>query len=107
MPRNDIHLDALLRHLGAAYYESLHGRADSADVTRALEGVEEHLKEHPLPPTPLPPTPLPPAPQAIPAQPPKAEHAEHPKGQHPEGLRPGAPKPRGSCPTRRGRTPCR
>jgi CBS domain-containing protein len=46
MPRTDVHLDAMLRHLGAAYYESLHGRADRADVTRALDTVEEHLNEH-------------------------------------------------------------
>jgi len=46
MPRTDIHLDAMLRHLGAAYYESLHGRATRSDVTRALDTVEEHLKEH-------------------------------------------------------------
>jgi CBS domain-containing protein len=45
MPRTDIHLDAMLRHLGAAYYESLHGRATRADVTRALDTVEEHLNE--------------------------------------------------------------
>ena len=45
MPRTDIHLDAMLRHLGAAYYESLHGRATRADVTRALNTVEEHLHE--------------------------------------------------------------
>jgi CBS domain-containing protein len=45
MPRTDIHADAMLRHLGAAYYESLHGRATRADVTRALETVEEHLHE--------------------------------------------------------------
>ena len=45
MPRTDIHLDAMLRHLGAAYYESLHGRATHADVTRALDTVEEHLNE--------------------------------------------------------------
>jgi CBS domain-containing protein len=45
MPRTDIHLDAMLRHLGAAYYESLHGRATRADVTRALDTVEEHLSE--------------------------------------------------------------
>jgi CBS domain-containing protein len=45
MPRTDIHLDAMLRHLGAAYYESLHGRATRADVTRALDTVEEHLGE--------------------------------------------------------------
>ena len=52
MARTDIHLDAMLRHLGAAYYESLHGRATRADVTRALSTVEEHLGEvghHPGP----------------------------------------------------------
>src|SRR5215470_5379431 len=46
MPRTDIHVDAMLRHLGAAYYESLHGRATRADVARALDTVEEHLHEH-------------------------------------------------------------
>ena len=45
MPRTDVNLDAMLRHLGAAYYESLHGRASGADVTRALDTVEEHLNE--------------------------------------------------------------
>src|SRR5215472_3500140 len=45
MARTDIHFDAMLRHLGAAYYESLHGRATRADVTRALNSVEEHLGE--------------------------------------------------------------
>lgn len=45
MARTDIHLDALLRHLGAAYYESLHGRASEADVTRALDTVAEHMAE--------------------------------------------------------------
>ena len=45
MARTDIHLDAMLRHLGAAYYESLHGRATRADVVRALGTVEEHLHE--------------------------------------------------------------
>jgi CBS domain-containing protein len=45
MARTNIHLDAMLRHLGAAYYESLHGRATRADVTRALNTVEEHLGE--------------------------------------------------------------
>jgi CBS domain-containing protein len=49
MPRSDIHLDAMLRHLGAAYYESLHGRAARSDVARALDTVEDHLKEHPVP----------------------------------------------------------
>jgi CBS-domain-containing membrane protein len=45
MTRTDTHLDAMLRHLGAAYYESLHGRAARSDVARALDTVEEHLDE--------------------------------------------------------------
>ena len=45
MARTDMHLDAMLRHLGAAYYESLHGRANRSDVNRALDTVEEHLHE--------------------------------------------------------------
>ncbi len=45
MPRTDVHLDAMLRHLGAAYYESLHGRATRIDVARALDTVEDHLHE--------------------------------------------------------------
>lgn len=44
MTRTDIHLDAMLRHLGAAYYDSLHGRAARPDVIRALEAVEEQVK---------------------------------------------------------------
>jgi len=47
MTRSEMHADAMLRHLGAAYYESLHGRATRADVTRALETVEEHLNGPP------------------------------------------------------------
>jgi len=46
MARTDVHFDAMLRHLGAAYYESLHGRATRTDVARALDMVEEHLNEH-------------------------------------------------------------
>jgi len=45
MPHTDVHIDGMLRHLGAAYYESLHGRATRADVIRALDSVEEHLNE--------------------------------------------------------------
>ena len=45
MPRTDMHLDAMLRHLGAAYYESLHGRASRADVAQAVDTVEERLNE--------------------------------------------------------------
>src|SRR5215470_423836 len=46
MARTDVHFDAMLRHLGAAYYESLHGRATRTDVARALDTIEEHLNEH-------------------------------------------------------------
>jgi CBS domain-containing protein len=44
MPRTDINLDETLRHLGAAYYDSLHGKATQSDVRRALETVEGHLR---------------------------------------------------------------
>ena len=49
MSRQNDHLDAMLRHLGAAYYESLHGRASTADVARALDSVEEHTGDHATP----------------------------------------------------------
>jgi CBS domain-containing protein len=52
MSRRDIHLDAMLRHLGAAYYDSLHGRAAPADVTRAVDQVAEHMGEQPAAATP-------------------------------------------------------
>jgi CBS domain-containing protein len=47
MTRTDTHMDAMLRHLGAAYYESLHGRANAADVARARAVIEECLAEQP------------------------------------------------------------
>jgi len=47
MANNDMHLDAMLRHLGAAYYDSTQGRATRADVTRALNTVAEQLNEPP------------------------------------------------------------
>jgi CBS domain-containing protein len=47
MTRRDTHMDAMLRHLGAAYYESLHGRASAADVARARTAIEEGLTERP------------------------------------------------------------
>ena len=47
MTRRDDHMDAMLRHLGAAYYESLHGRASAADVARARAAVEERQPEQP------------------------------------------------------------
>ena len=45
MRRTNIHRDAMLRHLGAAHYESLHGRATLADVARALDTGEERPRE--------------------------------------------------------------
>jgi CBS domain-containing protein len=45
MSRDDMHLDSMLRHLGAAYYDSLHGRAAKSDVTRAVDQVAQQLGE--------------------------------------------------------------
>jgi CBS-domain-containing membrane protein len=47
MTHRDAHMDAMLRHLGAAYYESLHGRASAADVARARAVIEETMAEQP------------------------------------------------------------
>ena len=45
MARADTYLDTMLRHLGAAYYQEVHGQAPHAEVTRALDTVEEHLAQ--------------------------------------------------------------
>jgi len=45
MNRKDVHLDAMLRHLGAAYYDSLHGRATPPDVARAVNQVAQEMGE--------------------------------------------------------------
>jgi CBS domain-containing protein len=47
MSRTDTPLDGMLRHLGAAYYDSLHGRAAMTDVVRALDCVAERIHEQP------------------------------------------------------------
>jgi CBS domain-containing protein len=47
MNRRDAHLDAVLRHLGAAYYDSLHGKAAPSDVARALDSVAGQIGENP------------------------------------------------------------
>jgi CBS domain-containing protein len=39
MSRRDAHFDAMLRHLGAAYYQSVHGTGSAAEVTRAVDAV--------------------------------------------------------------------
>ena len=76
--RTDIHHDAMLRHLGAAYYESLHGRATRADVARALESIEERLHEEAQSLTPG---------TSAGAQRTPQEHAtdQHPAVRHPHG----------------------
>ena len=47
MTRDEMHLDAMLRHLGAAYYDSLHGRAARTDVARAVDLVAHQVGEKP------------------------------------------------------------
>jgi CBS domain-containing protein len=39
MTRRDEHFDSMLRQLGAAYYQTIHGDGTAADVTRALESA--------------------------------------------------------------------
>jgi CBS domain-containing protein len=39
--RREAHLDAMLRHLGAAYYQTLQGQATAADVAQAVEAVTD------------------------------------------------------------------
>ena len=41
MSRRDAYLDAMLRHLGASYYQTLRGEASAADVARAVEAVSK------------------------------------------------------------------
>ena len=42
MSRRDDYLDALLKHLGATYYQTLHGDATASDVARAVEAIDDH-----------------------------------------------------------------
>ncbi len=46
MTHSDVHRDAVLRRLGVTYYESLHGTATAADVSRALDSVRDTTSEH-------------------------------------------------------------
>lgn len=41
MSRRDEHFDAMLRHLGAAYYQTVRGEGSAAEVERALESVAD------------------------------------------------------------------
>lgn len=47
MSKQESYMDGMLRHLGAAYYDSLHGRAAPADVARAVDTIAEHIGEEP------------------------------------------------------------
>jgi len=44
MSRRDDYLDALLKQLGATYYQTLHGEATSSDLAQALEAVADHWR---------------------------------------------------------------
>jgi CBS domain-containing protein len=48
MTRQDVHLDGMLRHLGAAYYDMLNQRAEPDDVRRAVAQVATELGERPV-----------------------------------------------------------
>jgi len=39
--RRDAYFDAMLRHLGASYYQTLRGEASAAEVARAVEAVSQ------------------------------------------------------------------
>jgi hypothetical protein len=41
MSSRDAHLDAMLRHLGAAYYQTVRGQGSALEVERALESVDD------------------------------------------------------------------
>ncbi len=45
MTRRDAHYDAMLKHLGATYYQTLQGTATPSDVARALDSVEREARE--------------------------------------------------------------
>ncbi|HEY5984928.1 MAG TPA: CBS domain-containing protein [Streptosporangiaceae bacterium] len=49
MTRRDDHMDAMLKHLGAIYYQTLHGQAHPSDVARALDTVEQEAARHGTP----------------------------------------------------------
>src|SRR5262249_25386140 len=41
MSRRDLQLDAMLRHLGATYYQAVHAEGSAIAVERALESVDD------------------------------------------------------------------
>jgi CBS domain-containing protein len=48
MTRREAHTDAMLRNLGATYYQTLHGGATASDMARALESVEAANGQEPV-----------------------------------------------------------
>ena len=43
MSRRDSYLDAMLKHLGTTYYQTLQGEATSSDVAEAVSSVREEM----------------------------------------------------------------
>ncbi len=46
MTRRDDHFDAMLRHLGATYYQTLQGQATPSDVAAAVDSLERESARH-------------------------------------------------------------
>src|SRR5260370_41247639 len=47
MSRRDDHLDAMLRQLGAMYYQTPHGDARASEVARAVASVQDEAARRP------------------------------------------------------------
>ena len=47
MSRRDSYLDAMLKHLGTTYYQTLQGEATSSDVAEAVSSVREEMARRP------------------------------------------------------------
>ncbi len=47
MSRRDSYLDAMLKHLGTTYYQTLQGEATSSDVAQAVSSVREEMARRP------------------------------------------------------------
>lgn len=51
MSRRDAYFDAMMRELGAAYYHAVHGEGSAAEVTRAVDAIDERpVAAHPTAP---------------------------------------------------------
>ncbi len=47
MSRRDSYLDAMLKHLGTTYYQTLQGEATSSDVAEAVPSLREEMARRP------------------------------------------------------------